>query len=128
MRGQHRQLAVALRLFGDVRVEGEAADDQQVEADALHRLLGGLLDLLRADRAVLGADARRPRARVLPSPSVYSPAALNPAPGVGLQAVELEPLALARVLHARLAQVVEDHGGEVLPASCALPARSTVPF
>ena len=55
-RGQHGQLAVALRLLGDVRVEGEAADDQQVEADALHGLLGGLLDLLRADGAVLGAD------------------------------------------------------------------------
>ena len=53
---EHGQLAVALGLLGDVRVEGEAADDQQVEADALDRFLGGFLHLLRADGAVLRAD------------------------------------------------------------------------
>ena len=69
------RLAVALRLLGDVRVEGEAADDEQVEADALDRLLGRVLDLLGADGAVLGADGDGDARRVLPSASVYSPAA-----------------------------------------------------
>ena len=55
-RGQDGQLAVALGFLGDVRVEGEAADDQDVEADALDGFLGGFLHLLRADRAVLGTD------------------------------------------------------------------------
>ena len=80
--GQDGELAVALGFFAHAGVEGEAADDQHVEADALDRFLGGLLDQLRADRAVLGADAdggatlsrcRPPRCNV-PSPWIHSPA------------------------------------------------------
>ena len=36
-RRENRELAVALGFLGDVRVEGEAADDQDVEADAGRR-------------------------------------------------------------------------------------------
>ena len=75
-RGQDGQLAVALGLFGDVRVEGEAADDEQVEAHALDGFLGGFLDLFRADGAVFRADADAPRALAACRPfSVYSPVA-----------------------------------------------------
>ena len=45
--GEDGELAVALGFLGDVGVEGEAADDQDVEADALDGFLGGFLDLLR---------------------------------------------------------------------------------
>ena len=94
-RGQHGQLAVAFGLFGDVRVEGEAADQQQVEADALHRLLGRLLDLLRADRAVLRADGDGHAACVLPSlHRCTRPCGVNPLAGERIQAIELQPLAL----------------------------------
>src|SRR5690606_40134197 len=37
-------------------VEGEATDDEQVEAHSLQGFFGGFLDLLRADGAKLGAD------------------------------------------------------------------------
>ena len=59
-RGQDGQLAVALGFLRDVRVEGEAADDQEVEADTQHGFLGSFLHLLRADCAVLRTDARQP--------------------------------------------------------------------
>ncbi len=51
---------------------------------------------------------------VLPSASVYSPAACSHSPGVGVQAVESQALVLAGVLHARLLEVFQNHGGEVL--------------
>ena len=106
----------------DVRVEGEAADDEQVEAHALDRFLGGLLHLLRADGAVLRADGDGHAPRLAVGVGVF-PVGVEPGPGVGLQAVELEALVLDGVLHARLPQVVQDHGGEVLLprwASCSV--------
>ncbi len=45
---------------------------------------------------------------------MYSPGGLQPAPGVWIEPVECEPFGLARVLHACLLQVVQDHGREVL--------------
>ena len=39
-----------------MRVKGEAADHEHVEAHALNGFFGCLLHLLRADSAVLGAD------------------------------------------------------------------------
>ena len=45
---------------------------------------------------------------------------VQPAPGVGLQAVELQPLVLDGVLHPGFLQVVQDHGHE--PARCRSPA------
>ena len=57
---------------------------------------------------------------------MYSPAAWSHVAGVGVEPVEVQPLVLAGVLHAGLAQVVQDHGGEVLLLA-APPARVTVP-
>lgn len=51
------QLAKAPGHFAGVGVEGDAADYEEAEADALPGLLGRLLDVLRADGAVLGAGA-----------------------------------------------------------------------
>ena len=50
-------------------------------------------------------------------------AGVDPGAGVRLEAVEDEPLLLARVLHARLAQVVEDHRLEGDRARRALARR-----
>ena len=47
---------------------------------------------------------------------------MDPRAGVGSSAVELEPLVLARVLHAGLAQVLEDHRLEVARAAASLLA------
>ena len=60
--GQHGQLAVALRLFGDVRVEGEAADDEQVEAHALAPLPWRLPSPAAGRRCRAPGRWRRPRA------------------------------------------------------------------
>ena len=76
-----------------MRVEGKAADDQQVEADALHGLLGGLLDLLRPDRAVLRADGDGHALALLPSFVGVLAGGVQPGAGVGLQPVELQALA-----------------------------------
>ena len=50
-RGEDGEAAVAFGFFADVRVEGEATDDQQVEADAAHGFFGGFLHLFGADRS-----------------------------------------------------------------------------
>ena len=39
---------------------------------------------------------------------------VQPRPGVGVEPVEGESLGLAGVLHARLLEVIQNHGGEVL--------------
>ena len=80
---QHGQLAVAFRFFGDVRVEGEAADDEHVEADALDGFLGGFLHLLRADGAVLRADGDGDAPGLGLRVGVRSPAAWSHWPGYG---------------------------------------------
>ena len=87
MRGQHGQLAVALRLLGDVRVEGEAADDQHVEAHALDGLLGGFLHLLRADGAVLRADGDGNAPGLAVAVGVFA-RGVQPCSGVGVEPVE----------------------------------------
>ena len=110
---QHGQLAVALCLFGDVRVEGESADDEHVEADALHRFLGGFLHLLRADGAVLRADGDGHSPGFAVGVGVFA-SGVEPCSGIGVEPVEAQPFALASVLHARLLEVLQDHGCEVL--------------
>ena len=92
-----------------MRVEGEAADDQQVEADALDRFLGGLLDLSAAPTVPYSGPIETATRHGLPSASVYSPSAWIHCAGERVEPVEGEPLALVRVLHAGLAEVVEDH-------------------
>ena len=89
--GRTVELAVPLGLFGDVRVEGEAADDQQVEADALDRFLGGFLDLVGADGAVLGADGDGHAARLAARVGVLA-GRVKPDAGVRVEAVELQAL------------------------------------
>ena len=64
--------------------------------------------------------------RLLVSASVYSPAACSHAPGVRIEPVEAEPFALAVVLHARLLQVRQDHGGEVLLLAAFLLADRAI--
>jgi len=104
---QHDQLAVALGLVADGRIEGEAADDQHVEPDALHRFLGRLFDEQRPDRAMLRTDAD---GRTLDDPPLspllkggcrgvlgVMPLAVNPLARVGLERFELEPLVLEGV-------------------------------
>ncbi|MGH8514683.1 MAG: cation:proton antiporter, partial [Gammaproteobacteria bacterium] len=73
--------------------------DEQVEAHALHRFLGGFLHLLRADGAVLGADGNGHAPGLAFGVGVFA-GSVQPRPGVGLDPVEGEPLALAGVLHA----------------------------
>lgn len=54
-----------VRRVGGVGAEGEAEHEQQVHADPPHRLLRRLLDLLRADGAVLQSDRHGDRAGAL---------------------------------------------------------------
>jgi len=109
---ENREFAVSLGFLRDVRIEGEAADDQDIEADAGDGFLGGFLDLLGRDGPVLGADRHSNPAGIAIAVGVVA-RGVNPSPGMRLQAVELEPLVLERVLHPRLPQVVEDHRREV---------------
>ena len=82
-------------------------------------LLGGFLDLLGGDGPVLRADRHGDAAGLAVAVGVVA-RGVNPGPGVRLQAVELEPLVLERVLHPRLPQVVQDHRREVGPARVLL--------
>ena len=63
----------------------------------------------------------------LPSASVYSPSAWMYSPGVRVEPVERQPFALDRVLHAGLAEIVEDHGRRslLLAGSCSVAGRSS---
>ncbi len=62
--------------------------------------------------------------RTWPSRGIFA-RGLNPGSGEGLQTVEDKALALFGVLHARLAQVVQDHGREILlPAALLLADRA----
>ena len=94
-------------LFVDVGAEGEGADDEHGEALALARLLGGLLDPLGVDGAVLGADGDGGAEGLAGGVGVLADG-LDVGAGVGLDALEDEALVLEGVLHAGLAQVVED--------------------
>jgi hypothetical protein len=57
--GEHCELAVPLRFLRYVRVEREAADNEDVEADALDGFLGGFLHLLRTHGSVFRTDRHR---------------------------------------------------------------------
>ena len=48
-RGKDSEAAVAFGFFADVRVEGESADDEDVEAYAADGFFGGFFDLFGAD-------------------------------------------------------------------------------
>jgi hypothetical protein len=98
-----------------VGIEGEAADKQHVEADALDGLLGRVLDEVRADRAVLGSDRHRDALRLSVLAGVL-PLGVDEPAGVGIEAVKLKPLLLERVLDRGLAQVVDDHVVELAGA------------
>jgi hypothetical protein len=124
--GQDRQVAVAFGFFRDVRVEGESADDQQIESDALDGFFGGFLDQLRANRAVFRADADggpfgdafpltlpSPRSRGTLGVGAF---AVDPLARVGLERIEAQPLVLERVLDAGRAEVVQDHVAELVGA------------
>ena len=118
-RGEHLQCTVALRLLGDVWVEREAAHDQDVVTHAEHGFLGGFLDLARSDRAVLRPD-RDGNAADLAVGVGVCPCRMEPRARERLEPVEHEPLALDRVLHAGLAQVVENHRLELARRIVAL--------
>ena len=90
-RDEDREPAVALRFLGHVRVEREAEDNEDVEADAMDGLFGGFLHLLRADRAVLGADGDSDAMRLAVLVGVLA-GGLNPLAGVRLEAREHEAL------------------------------------
>jgi hypothetical protein len=107
----HGQLAVAPGFLGHVRVEGEAAHHQQVEPDAHHGFLGRFLDQLGADGAMLRADAHGGAPGLALGVRVRA-GGVDPLASVRIELVELEPLALLGILHAGLAQVVEDHALE----------------
>jgi hypothetical protein len=65
--GEDGQVAIAAGFLRHVGVEGKAADDEQVKADAADRLFGGLFDQLRADGTVLRADGHaHPPRRAVP--------------------------------------------------------------
>ena len=123
-RGKDGELAAAFHFFRDVRVEREAADDEQIEAEPQHRFLGRVFDQVAADGAVLGADADgdalRAGAQARPYLGVLA-GRVEPGARVGFQPIELETLVAHRVLHAGRVQILDDHGLE-LPVG-GLPAR-----
>src|SRR5438034_736869 len=81
------------------RIEGEATDDEHVEADPLDRFLGRLLDEQRAHGPMLRSDADgRPLRRAVRLG--VGAGAVNPLAGIDVERIELQPLLLARVLHA----------------------------
>lgn len=110
---KHRELAIPIGFFGDVRVERESAYDEHVKANALHRLLGRVLHQSRANGAVLGADGDGNATHVAVR-SRERPLRLAPRACPRLKRIELQSLALLCVLHAGRAQVLQDHAREVL--------------
>ena len=106
------RLGQSLGLFVHVGTEGEGADDEHREALALARLLGGLLDPVGVDGAVLGTDGDGGAQGLAGGVGVLADG-LDVGAGVGLDALEDEALVLEGVLDAGLAQVVEDDGHEV---------------
>ena len=126
------EFAIAFGFFRNVRVERKAAHDEQVKAHALHGLFGRFFDLLRPNRAMLGADGD---GHALRDPHPDPPSALRtwegscfgvlagrvqPGSGKRLQPVEFEPLFLDGVLHARFLEVLDDHRLELADAGFSL--------
>ena len=110
---EDRQAAERRGLLPRQRVEGEAADDEQV--GELDGLLGGVADELRADGAELGADRDRDGPG-LPALDVL-PDSLDEDARVRVEAAELEALVALGVLDAGPAEVVEDARRRSAPAS-----------
>ena len=106
--------AVVLGEAGDLRVEGEAEDREQVDVLGVDRLARRLLDERRADGAVLRADRDRdPRRRIAVRLAVALSDRLDVLARVGLERRERDPLLPAAVLDAGLREVVEDRLLEV---------------
>jgi hypothetical protein len=118
-------MAVAFHFLGDVRVEGETADDHRVEAYALHGFLSGFLYLARADRAVLGTDAHGDTADLAIGIGVFA-SRVQPRSGVRVEAGEGEPFSFAGVLDAGLLEIFQDHGSEILLLSGLVFGRGSV--
>ena len=92
-------------------VEGEAADDEEVEADAAHGFFGGFADEFGADGAVFGADADGDAAgAVVLGVGAFG---MEVFAGVGFEASEDEFFAFDGVLDAGLVEVVDDGEGEL---------------
>ena len=92
-------------------VEGEAADDEEVEADAAHGFFGGFADEFGADGAVFGADTDGDEAgAVVLGVGAFG---MEVFAGVGFEAGEDEFFAFDGVLDAGLVEVVDDGEGEL---------------
>ena len=81
---QHGQLPVPLCFLGDVRVEREPADDEHVEADALHGFLRRFLHLLWSHCSVLRTNGHRHATRLAVRVRVLA-SGLEPASGMWLE-------------------------------------------
>ena len=105
------QLAVSPRFLGHVRIKGETADCQQVKASSFYRFLGGILDKLRADGAVLGTNADSRAADL----AVFRVRSLGMQVNARkrIEPIERQALASYRVLNPRFLEVFQDHGHEV---------------
>ncbi len=112
-RGQDGQFAVAFGLFAHVRVEGESADDEQVEVHAAQGFFGGLLHLFGADCSEFGTDRDGGATRGSVLFGVFADG-VDPDARVGFEAVEFQALFFDGVLDARALEVFEDGLGEVL--------------
>src|SRR5690606_10391544 len=96
--------------FTHTGVEGEPADDEDVEADASHRLFGCLLDVGGTDGSVFGAYGDgHPLGLAFLVRELTG--CLEPGAGERLEGVEGEALTLLGVLDASFAKVGE-HGGD----------------
>ena len=107
------QLAVVFQVQIDVRIEGEADDVEQVEADAAQGFLGRFLQQFGADRAVFGADADGDSFGVAVGVGELA-RGVQPFAGERFERVELQAFLLVARLDAGLAQVVEDHRAELV--------------
>jgi hypothetical protein len=85
----------------------------RVEAYTSDRFLGGFLHLLWADSPMFGAYGYR-NAPGLPVGVGLFANCVQPRSSERFQTVERTPFLLASVLDARLSEVVENHGGEIL--------------
>src|SRR5947208_1577503 len=89
-------------------VEREAAHDERIVTNPLHRFFGGLLHLPRPHRAVLRAERHGHSLRI--AVLLVLSNGLDPLPGVRLEPLELDPLTLCGTLHAGFPQILQDHG------------------
>ena len=111
--GHDGEFAVAFDFLRNVRVKGEAADDEQVKPHALHGFFGRFFHQVRADRAVFRADAHGGAARLAVLVRVIA-GGMQPGAGEWFEPVKFQPLLFARVLDAGFAEIVQNHRGEVV--------------